>query len=401
MGVDLERRGFHSGPGGGKFRTAASARSMIDPRPPVSPSRLAWLTVAGCLAALALGLLLQTVSLPVGLWFTELFGLLGVAWALTRWSGRSPVRYARLRWPGTPAILFAAALALANYFGLAIPIEGLSRSLFPAELAEGLDPTRAFLQLAPADLWLTAAAAVLGAAFCEEFVFRGVVQRGFAAEGAHPAQAVVRAALLFAVFHFNPVNFAALFEIGVFFGLLFLRTGSLVPGIVAHATQNAMAMAFIVNERKAEVAAAADAGWRTYIGLGGMGVVALAMLLLLARRFPAVWGTPHAEHPDQPRLPLARAFAPWLVAASAMLLAWEIVDRRGVELGVVDLRVQLPAPSPSESEDVRQARSRLEALRQRVRKGQAPLAEYLGARRALADSLGDGTPKLQRATERP
>lgn len=370
---------------------------MLDPRPPVSPSRLAWLTVAVCLPVLVLGLGLQLVSLPIGLWFTEIFGLLGVAWALTRWSGRSPVAHARLRWPGAPAVLFAAALSVANYFGLAIPLQGLSRSFFPADWAEGMDPTRAFLQLAPADLWLTAAAAVLGAAFCEEFVFRGVVQRGFAAEGAHPGQAVVRAALLFALFHLNPVNFAALFEIGVFLGLLFLRTGSLVPGIVAHATQNAMVLALIVGERDAPPPAAADAGWRTYVGLGGIGLLVLSLLVLLARRFPVVWGTPHAEHPDRPRLPLARAFAPWLIGASAMLLAWGSVDRRGVELGLVDLRVQLPAPSATESEEVRSARTSLETLRGRVRRGQAPLGEYLGARRALAQSLGDGTPTLQRA----
>ncbi|HMK74276.1 MAG TPA: type II CAAX endopeptidase family protein [Myxococcaceae bacterium] len=368
---------------------------MLDPRPPVSPSRLSWLTVAGCLLAMCFGYVLQAVSLPVGLWFTEVLGLLGVAWALTRWSGRAPARYARLRWPGAPAVLFAAALAVANYFGLAIPIEGLSRGLFPAEWAEGLDPTRAFLQLAPVDLWLTAAAAVLGAAFCEEFVFRGVVQRGFAAEGAHPAQAVVRAALLFALFHFNPVNFAALLEIGVFLGLVFLRTGSLVPGIVAHATQNAMVLGLIFWERDT-APSAGEAGWRAYVGLGGMGLVVLVMLLLLARRFPAVWGRPHPEHPEQPRLPLARAFAPWLVGASLLLLTWEVVDRRGVELGVVDMRVQLPAPRGEETEDVRSARKQLEVLRQRVRRGQAPLAEYVGARRALAHSLGDGTPTLQR-----
>jgi len=369
---------------------------MLDPRPPVDPSRLAWITVGGCLGALSLGLLLQMLSMPVGLWFTEVFGLLAVAWALTRWSGRAPARYVRLTWPGLPAVLFAAGLGIANYVGLAIPLQGLSRSLFPPDWLESFDPTRAILQQSPVDLWLTAGAAVLGAAVCEEFTFRGVVQQGFSADAPHAGQGVVRAALIFGLFHFNPVNFVALFEIGVFLGLLFRRSGSLVPGIVAHGTQNALVLAVLLRERDLPPSAGEE-GWRTYVGLGGMGMVALVMLLLFARRFPAVWGRPRPVPAVRERVPLTRAFAPWLVAASALLLAWSAVDRRGIELGVADLRIPVPLARDTESEALRVARAKLDALRLRVRTGQAPLREYLESRRALAESLNEPTPMLQRA----
>ena len=84
---------------------------------------------------------------------------------------------------------------------------------------------------------------------------------------------------------------------------------------------------------------------------------------------------------------MARALAPWLLAASVCLFGWYLVDRRGVELGVADLQVEVPQARGDETAELRTARAELEALRKRVRAGQAPLHTYLESRRALAQSL--------------
>jgi len=329
----------------------------------------------------------ERLNPAVGVWFNEIFCVLGVSWALTRWSGRAPAAYVRLSWPGGAAVLFAAALALANFFGLAAPINALSEHLAPPSWRDAVDITHVIDQFSRVDLWLFSGATVVAAAFCEEFLFRGVVQQGLTASAAHPAEAIFRTALIFAFIHLNPVWFPALLELGLLFGLLYHRTGSLVPSMVAHATTNATSLGLYFLGRTQVPDTSGEMSATQVIGMAGMGVCVLVGLLLLARRFPAVWGKPRpAPAPfERPRISLSRALAPWLVAASVGMLTWFLVDRRGVELGVVDWRVELPAVRGDEPEDVRSARAELKALRHSVRMGKAPLETYLESRRALAE----------------
>jgi hypothetical protein len=148
-------------------------------------------------------------------------------------------------------------------------------------------------------------------------------------------------------------------------------------------------MVLFVQERDLPTAAAGEPSWRTFVGLSGMGLVVLVMLLQVGKRFPSVWGRRRPAEVALTRVPLSRALAPWLVAASVALLAWSALDRRGVELGVADLRVQLPAEHEDEAPDVRSARAELETLRHKVRTGKAALQTYLENRRALADALAN------------
>jgi uncharacterized protein len=361
-----------------------------DPRPPVPPQRLAWTALAACLVATFFGFAIIRLSPPVGLWFNEVFCILGVAWAVTRWSGREPASYARLVWPGFPALLFAAALSLANYIGLAAPINAVSEHFAPETLKDALDITRVLGQLSAPEVWLFGSAAVLAAPLCEEFLFRGVVQQGLAAGTGRPVEAIFLSGLVFALFHLNPVSFLALLELGLFFGLLYQRTGSLLPGMVAHATQNATTLGiyFLFEAHHTEgPETASELGASQMAGLAGMGIVVLAMLFLLGRQFPSLWGRPKAATFERPRVSLARALTPWLVAASVCLLGWYLVDRRGLELGVADLQVEVPQARGDETASVRTARAELETLRKRVRAGQAPLQSYLESRRTLAQSL--------------
>ncbi len=382
--ADGASTGFHSGPGGGKFPGRFRSVNTIL-RPPVPPQRLAWTALAAFLAASVGGFLVERLNPAVGVWFNEVFCVLGVTWALTRWSGRAPAAYVRLSWPGWPTVFFAVALALANFFGLAAPINALSEHLAPQSWRDSVDITHVIDQFSRVDLWLFSVATVVAAAFCEEFLFRGVLQQGLAASGAHPVEAIFRAALIFAFIHLNPVWFPALLELGLLFGLLYHRTGSLLPGMVAHATTNATSLGLYFLGRNEAPDAAGEMSATQVIGMAGMGICVLVGLLLLARHFPSVWGKPRPTPFERPRIPLARALAPWLVGASVGILGWFLVDRRGVELGVVDWRVELPAPREDEPAEVRSARADLKALRDSVRTGKAPLDSYLASRRALAE----------------
>ena len=73
----------------------------------------------------------------------------------------------------------------------------------------------------------------------EELMFRGVIQTRL--EQAMPVwAAVVLQAVLFGVTHGTPVQMAYAFLMGLVFGLLRSRTGSILPGFAAHAAFNAM-----------------------------------------------------------------------------------------------------------------------------------------------------------------
>lgn len=73
----------------------------------------------------------------------------------------------------------------------------------------------------------------------EEFLFRGLILRGFLANYS-AKKAIVASAVIFAVFHLDPWNLFAAGALGLFFAWWMVKTGSLIPGLLAHALNNAL-----------------------------------------------------------------------------------------------------------------------------------------------------------------
>ncbi len=94
---------------------------------------------------------------------------------------------------------------------------------------------------------LTLALAVGLAPLAEEILFRRVLQSAFS-HALRPAAAVLATALLFGLAHHTHADFPWTFPvhawIGTVLGTLFLKTGSLWPGVLAHAANNAVALAW-------------------------------------------------------------------------------------------------------------------------------------------------------------
>ncbi|WP_130807436.1 type II CAAX endopeptidase family protein [Senegalia massiliensis] len=74
---------------------------------------------------------------------------------------------------------------------------------------------------------------------CEEVMFRGFMMKSY--EGKGYKKAIFISALLFGVFHFNIQNLLGPMFLGVVFGFIVYKTNSLVSGIIAHTTNNAVA----------------------------------------------------------------------------------------------------------------------------------------------------------------
>lgn len=80
-------------------------------------------------------------------------------------------------------------------------------------------------------------------AIIEELAFRGIIFDG-ARKVLSDRETVIVTALMFMVLHLNPAAFPHLFIMGLVLGWLRLKTGSLWPCILLHATHNGLAIAY-------------------------------------------------------------------------------------------------------------------------------------------------------------
>ena len=86
------------------------------------------------------------------------------------------------------------------------------------------------------------------APFCEELVFRGAVLHSLLEwsktrigwMGNHWSM-ILLSALLFAIIHFNPAQMPHAFLVGTLLGWMYYRTGSILPGVALHWTNNSIA----------------------------------------------------------------------------------------------------------------------------------------------------------------
>lgn len=325
----------------------------------------------------------QLMNTAVGLWFTELFIFLGVAWVRLRTSGKDPIRYAGLGHPSWQACAFGFSLGVANFFSLVIPTQFLAQSIAPASWRDQWDMTNLFKNQTPLELGAIIGAVVIAAPFCEEFVFRGMLQRGLSAS-ISPRAAAVLGAFIFSAFHLDPVGFAARLELGLVFGFLFVRTASLWPGVLAHAANNLISTVLYFGFNGDRAVDVDRPSWTAVLAVALFGLVFLGALVALARRQPSILAraeltpAPHAE-------PLRRrsAIRPWAIGALAMLAFVALADRRGLVLGWYDLAYHLPPLGKSASEEQKVERKKLETLRRQARAGKVPIEAYRAFREEL------------------
>lgn len=75
----------------------------------------------------------------------------------------------------------------------------------------------------------------------EELLFRGAIENRLLQQWKNPWAGIVVSSLIFGVIHMNPAQIPFAFLIGLMFGWLYYRTGSLLPGIIGHVLNNSIA----------------------------------------------------------------------------------------------------------------------------------------------------------------
>ena len=123
----------------------------------------------------------------------------------------------------------------------------------------------------------------------EELLFRGAIQGYMLRKGMKPLHAILIASAIFGIVHMNPIQIPFAFAIGLIFGWLYYRTGSVVPGIIGHFINNSIAclqMATLTekefNTKTIEWLGAGP----TYALFAISLAVMIGMFLYLKKRFP-------------------------------------------------------------------------------------------------------------------
>ena len=242
--------------GRGLTPSSAEVEEVTDSRPSLALWRGGQVAV-GILVVLAalfpvvqLSLLSAKLAGPfgdaVGLWqSSHLMGLtiVAVVWFLAIQPHRLPLSSLGFTLPALPwrktVILTSAVLGASMLFTIlyALLVEQLGWPfLAPPEIPSNI--------LFPgAAVVFTYEALAFWTPFTEEIFFRGFVFAGLVPRFG-VAWAMVASALIFSAFHVTPGVIVPIFITGILLAWLYHRTGSLWPGIGAHAGQNTLAILF-------------------------------------------------------------------------------------------------------------------------------------------------------------
>jgi hypothetical protein len=113
----------------------------------------------------------------------------------------------------------------------------------------------------------------------EELFFRGLIQ-GSLAKRVTPVGAALIAGVVFGLYHFNPFAVVPLMGLGCYFGLLRLRSNSIVVAMTAHFVNNALAVLAVYFSMSEDLILGAKEGGDPEIGTVLMQLVIYGLLFV-------------------------------------------------------------------------------------------------------------------------
>lgn len=98
-------------------------------------------------------------------------------------------------------------------------------------------PVNLWRSITPSDYWIWVSFIAFAPGLCEELMFRGLIQRRLLSVW-RPWAAILYTSALFAALHLTPVHMLFAFPLGLWFGFIAYRTGSVWPSSFCHAFVN-------------------------------------------------------------------------------------------------------------------------------------------------------------------
>lgn len=168
---------------------------------------------------------------------------LAMLWVLSdRFGSRDPIADFALRFDSRD--LVAIPVGVLTQLVIVPVVYVALRSVWPETFRQARveERTRDLIEVAGgSSIVVLALLVVVGAPLVEELVYRGLLQRSFAAR-ISDSIALVVASAWFAVIHFRLLELPGLFVAGLVFGGCLLVTGRVGTAVVAHAAFNATAL---------------------------------------------------------------------------------------------------------------------------------------------------------------
>ncbi len=171
----------------------------------------------------------QHYALNAGFALTEVF-LIALPAAIVLYLHRSRLERGMFRVPGLKP------LALTGFIGLCAVVLGVYKGLALRKALVGFDPATMPSDAAPG---VHFALIALLPPLCEELLFRPALQRGLARHFSSRAT-LFYTALLFALFHLNLLRLPETFIIGLFAGMVFLKTRNFWCAALVHLISNSV-----------------------------------------------------------------------------------------------------------------------------------------------------------------
>ncbi len=183
---------------------------------------------------------------------------------------------------GTHKGFTMAFVATALSIATALIIEPVSMLL--PEMPESMEAKMKFIMEGPA--WITFISVSIFAPFFEELLCRGIVMRGMMKK-VGPMWAIVISAAFFALIHMNIWQAIPAFLMGLVFGYVYYKTGSLKLTMLMHFANNTMAfvVSVIPSLKDAEYFSDILSPW-AYGGVYGMAVITLVFGFILLKGIP-------------------------------------------------------------------------------------------------------------------
>lgn len=138
------------------------------------------------------------------------------------------------------------------------------------------------------DVLIIVVAVSITPAICEEFFFRGFIQKSFELKW-KPALSIIVSSLVFALYHFSPYGLIPLFVLSLFLGYAAYRTNSVLVPVFIHFANNLfmVILYFIVGDEAMSAKPETGPGISSYLLFLLINILFLAAWLYFVKRFYA------------------------------------------------------------------------------------------------------------------
>ena len=248
-----------------------------------------------------LGVIVQHVNLLIGLIISELAFIVAPSMCYTIWAGYNFPRTFHI----SPIRIKTAILSIITT-GAAFVLVGIIATLQEVLLPRSQDYQEIWEtvlhEFHQVPLFMTLLVVAVLPGICEELLFRGFLLHGMRKKLSNHT-AIIFVGILFGAFHLDPYRFLPVTLLGILFGYMVVKTGSIVTGMIAHCTNNTIAVlisyvVYLAKSRGLEIPQSSPEQiytLETFISLIPIAVIALIVFFLGFRALPT---NPLKDEPD-------------------------------------------------------------------------------------------------------